>query len=182
MNLSDGDDDAKFILKTLLHPRERLKRLSKNYLIRNQIDKKKFPQILPQKKLIQKNKNQSKDIEYIKKVPLHRCEHLKCKKRIKQELEIQYVKTVPQHPRDRLSRRLKNKPANIICDEKFLKEFPYFNRKIKVNKTDKIKDERQLYIKLLNRYHLTMINGMLNTIEILIQFTLERKTKNKLLS
>ena len=42
--------------KTPLHPRERLKRLSKNYLIRNQTDKKSFPQILRQKKLIQKNK------------------------------------------------------------------------------------------------------------------------------
>ena len=38
-----------------------------------------------------------------------------------------------------MSRRLKNKPANIICDEEFLKEFPYFNRKIKVNETEKIK-------------------------------------------
>ena len=37
-----------------------------------------------------------------------------------------------------MSRRLKNKPANIICDEEFLKEFSCFNRKIKVNETDKI--------------------------------------------
>ena len=36
--------------KTPLHPRERLKRLSKKYLIRNQTDKKSFPQLLPQKK------------------------------------------------------------------------------------------------------------------------------------
>ena len=65
MNISDDDDDVKFIKKTPLSPRERLKRLSENYLIRNQTDKKNFLQILPQKKLIQKNKNQSKDIEYI---------------------------------------------------------------------------------------------------------------------
>ena len=64
--ISDDDDDVKFILKNSLHPRQRLKRLSKNNLIRNQTDKKNnFPQIFPQKKLIQKNKNQSKDIEYI---------------------------------------------------------------------------------------------------------------------
>ena len=37
----------------------------------------------------------------------------------------------------------------------------------------------QLYIKLLNRYHQTMINGMLNTIEILIHITLERNMKKK---
>ena len=34
-----------------------------------------------------------------------------------------------------MSRRLKNKPANIICNEEFLKEFRYFNSKIKVNET-----------------------------------------------
>ena len=33
--ISNKDDDVKFILKTPLHPRERLKRLSKNNLIRN---------------------------------------------------------------------------------------------------------------------------------------------------
>ena len=71
VTISD-DDDFKFIKKNPLHPRERLKRLSKNNLIRNQTDKKNhFPQILSKKKLIQKNKNQSKGIEYIKKVPLH---------------------------------------------------------------------------------------------------------------
>ena len=32
-------------------------------------------------------------------------------------------------------------------------------------------------IKVLNRYHQTMINDMLNTMEILIHFILERKTK-----
>ena len=82
--------------------------------------KKKISQILPQKKLLQKNRNQSKDIEYIKK--RFPCEHLKHKKR-KLEPEIHYVKTVPQHPLDQLSRRRKHKPANIICDEEFLKEF-----------------------------------------------------------
>ena len=56
VNISNDDDNVKFIKKTPLHPRERLKRLSKNYLIRNQTDKKSFPQILRQKKLIQKNK------------------------------------------------------------------------------------------------------------------------------
>ena len=83
------------------------------------IKKNNFPQILPQKRLIQKNKNHIKDIEHIKKVPLHPHEHLKRKKRIKQDLEIQYVKTVLQHSRDQLSRRLKNKPANVICDKNF---------------------------------------------------------------
>ena len=38
-----------------------------------------------------------------------------------------------------MSRRLKKKSANTICDEEFLKEFPYFNKKIKVNEIDKIK-------------------------------------------
>ena len=50
---------------------------------------------MPQKKLIQKHKNQSKDIEYIKKLPLHRRECIKRKKRIKQEPEMQCIKAVP---------------------------------------------------------------------------------------
>ena len=68
-------------MKKLL--RNRLKRLSKNQLIRNQSDKINYPQILPQKKLIQKNKNQNKDIEYIKEVLLHPQERLKRKKKDK---------------------------------------------------------------------------------------------------
>ena len=138
--------------KTPLHPRERIKRLIKNQLISGQTDEKNDPQILLQKRLIQKNKNQSKDIEYIKKVSLHPRDRLKHKKKIKQESEVQYIKPLPQHPRDRLNRRLKNRPANIICDEELLKEFPYFNR-IEVNETDKLKDQRRLYIESLNRYH-----------------------------
>ena len=74
-----------------------------------------------------------------KKFPLYPRELLKRKKRIKQESEIQFLKTLTQYPRDQLSRRLKKKPGNLICDEEFLKKFPYFNRKIKVNQTDKIK-------------------------------------------
>ena len=69
---------------------------------------------------MQKNKNQSKDIEYIKNVPLHPQERLKRKKKTKQEPEVQDIKTLPQHPQDRLNRRLKNRPANIICYEEFL--------------------------------------------------------------
>ena len=54
----DDDDDVKFIKKLPCILDKDL-----NSLIRNQTDKKiNFPQILPQKKLIQKNKNQSKDI------------------------------------------------------------------------------------------------------------------------
>ena len=66
---------------------------------------------------MQKNKNQSKGIEYIKKVPLHPRERLK-RKKIKQEPEIHYIKAVLQDPRDRLRRRLKNKPAIVIYDER----------------------------------------------------------------
>ena len=47
-----------------------------------------FSSNITSKKLIQKNKNQSKDIEYIKKVPLHTREHLKHKTRIKQGPEM----------------------------------------------------------------------------------------------
>ena len=91
---NDDNDEGNFIKKTPLNPRDRLKRLSKNQLIRNQTDQKKYAQILPQKKLIQENKNQSKDIEYIKNVPLHPRERLKRKKKTKQEPEVQDIKTL----------------------------------------------------------------------------------------
>ena len=91
---NDDNDEVNFIKKTPLNPRDRLKRLSKNQLIRNQTDQKKYAQILPQKKLIQENKNQSKDIEYIKNVPLHLRERLKRKKKTKQEPEVQDIKTL----------------------------------------------------------------------------------------
>ena len=76
-----------------------------------------------------------------------------------------------------MNRRLKNKTANIKFDEQFLKEFPYVNGKIKVNETDKIIRREAIIYKLLNRYHQTMINGMLNTTEIVIHIILKRKTK-----
>ena len=91
---NDDNDEVNFIKKTPLNPRDGLKRLSKNQLIRNQTDQKKYAQILPQKKLIQENKNQSKDIEYIKNVPLHPRERLKRKKKTKQEPEVQDIKTL----------------------------------------------------------------------------------------
>ena len=40
INIRDNEDEVKFIKKTPLHPRGRLKRLGKNQLIRNQTDKK----------------------------------------------------------------------------------------------------------------------------------------------
>ena len=50
-----------------------------------------------------------------------------------------------------MSRRLKNKPANIICDGEFLKEFFYFNRKIKVDETDKIKRREAIIHKIIKQ-------------------------------
>ena len=105
-NDDDNDDDVEFSKQMLLHTMDRLKPSEKKYL-----------QILPKKKLIQRSKNQSKDIEYIKKVPPYSRERLNCKNRLKDEPVLKYLKTVPSDPRDRLSRRLKNAPANIVCDE-----------------------------------------------------------------
>ena len=71
---------------------------------------------ITQKKLIQRSKNESKEIEYTKKVAHHSRERLKRKNRLKDEPELKYLKTVPSHPRVCLSRRLKSAPANIVCD------------------------------------------------------------------
>ena len=51
------------------------------------------------------------------------------------------MKTVTSHPRDRLGRRLKNVPANIVSDEEFLKELPYFNKKLRVKRREAIFDK-----------------------------------------
>ena len=123
-----------------LHPRDRLKRSEKKYL-----------QIVSKKKLIQGSKNQSKEIEYIKKFPFHPCERLKRKNRLKDKPELKYSKTVPSHPRDPSSRQLKKAPANIVCDEEFLKEFPYFNKKIRVKETDKMKRREAIFDKILKQ-------------------------------
>ena len=50
-----------------------------------------------------------------------------------------------------MSKRLKNKTANIICDAEFLKEFPYFNKEIKVNETDKIKRRETTIYKIVKQ-------------------------------
>ena len=50
-----------------------------------------------------------------------------------------------------MSRRLKNKPANIICDEEFLKEFPYFNGKIKASETNKMKKWEAIIYKIVKQ-------------------------------
>ena len=112
---NDGDDDGddEFLKQMPLHPRDKLKCSEKKYL-----------QILPKiKELIEKK------LKFVKKVTLHPREHLKRKNRLKDEPELKYLETVPCQPRDSLSRRLKNASKNIVCDEEFLKEFPYFNEK-----------------------------------------------------
>ena len=38
-----------------------------------------------------------------------------------------------------------------MCDEEFLKEFPYFNKKIRVNETDKIKRREAIFDKILRQ-------------------------------
>ena len=76
---------------------------------------------------------------------------MKHKNRLKDEPELKYLKTVPSHPRDRLSRQFKNAPGNVVCDEEFLKEFPYFNKKIRVNETDKIKRREAIFDKTLRQ-------------------------------
>ena len=76
---------------------------------------------------------------------------MKYKNRLKDEPELKYLKTVPSHPKDWLSSRLKNAPTNIVCDEEFLKKFPCFNKKIRVNETDKIKRRETIFDQILKQ-------------------------------
>ena len=135
-NDDDDDDDVEFLKQTPLHPQMSGEETFKN---------------ITKRKLIQGSKDQSKEIEYLKNVPLHPRKCLKRKNRLKDEPELKCLKTVPSHPRDRLSRRLKIAPGNIVCDEEFLKEFPYFNKKIRVSETDKIKRRETIFDKILKQ-------------------------------
>ena len=101
----------------------------------------------------------------LKKVPHHAREHLKLKNRLKDEAEPKYLRTVQSHPRDCLSRQLKNVLVNIVRDEGFLKEFPCFNKKIRINEMDKIKRRKAIFDKILkqmgpenDKYYVTMLN------------------------
>ena len=38
-----------------------------------------------------------------------------------------------------------------MCDEEFLKEFPYFHKKIRVNETDKVKQREKIFDKILKQ-------------------------------
>ena len=38
-----------------------------------------------------------------------------------------------------------------MCDEEFLKEFPYFNKKIRVSETDKIKQREAIFDEILKQ-------------------------------
>ena len=76
---------------------------------------------------------------------------MKGNNRLKDEAELKYLKTVQSHSRDHLSRRVKNASANIVCDEEFLKEFAYFNKKIRVNETDKTKRREAIFDKILKQ-------------------------------
>ena len=92
-----------------------------------------------------------------------------------------------------MRRRLKNKPANIICDEEFLKEFPYFNRKIKVSKSDNTKrweaiiykivkqipsDNEKWYVKY-NRDSDTYYIGKEDKKKIIVIENSDKETKNR---
>ena len=48
-----------------------------------------------------------------------------------------------------MNRRLKSKPVNVMCDEEFLKELPYFNRKI--SEIDKVKRRKAIIYKFVRQ-------------------------------
>ena len=54
-------------------------------------------------------------------------------------------------PKRSFKQRLKIAPGNIVCDEEFLKEFPYFNKKIRVSEADKIKRREAIFDEILKQ-------------------------------
>ena len=69
MNISNVNDDVKFINTTSLHPRERFKSLCKNDLIKNQMDKKNLSLDINTKKAnTKKIKNKAKALNILKRL------------------------------------------------------------------------------------------------------------------
>ena len=62
--------------------------------------------------------------------------------------EVPYIKTNPAHPRCGIDRILRNRLANIMVDADVLKDFPYFNAKIKVGEVTKFKRREAIMDKI----------------------------------
>ena len=55
------------------------------------------------------------------------------------------------HPRDRLQRALRKKTPKISVDKEVFKDLPYFNTKIKVNETNKLRRKEAIFDQIINQ-------------------------------
>ena len=56
----------------------------------------------------------------------------------------------PMHPRDRLEEALRKNPKNSV-DKEVLKDWPYFNTKIKVDETNKLRRKEAIFDLIINQ-------------------------------
>ena len=55
------------------------------------------------------------------------------------------------HPRNRLQRALRKKTPKISVDKEMLEDLPYFNTKIKVDETNKLRRKEAIFDQIINQ-------------------------------
>ena len=64
---------------------------------------------------------------------------------LKQKAEVEITKVQSMHPRDRLQRAVRKKTPKISVDKEALEDLLYFNAKIKVDETKKLKRKEAIF-------------------------------------
>ena len=82
--------------------------------------------------------------------PVHPRERLQ--RVLKQKTdEVKITKVQPMHPRERLQRALSKKTPKISVDKEVLEDLPYFNTKIKVDETNKLRRKEAIFDQIINQ-------------------------------
>ena len=70
---------------------------------------------------------------------------------LKQKAEVEITKVQSMHPRDRLQRAVRKKTPKISVDKEALEDLLYFNAKIKVDETKKLKRKEAIFDQIINQ-------------------------------
>ena len=125
--------DVEITKITLVHPRERLRRI---------LEQKAKGEELPV--------SLDDEVEITKVQPVHPRQRLQ--RTLKQKTdEVKITKVKPRHPRERLQRALRKKNQKISVDKEVLQDLPYFNTKIKVNETNKLRRKEAIFNQIINQ-------------------------------
>ena len=147
--------DIEFMKQQPVHPRDRLKKKNDFQFVKQQPSH-------PRDRLKRKIKKHNKpyDVQATKITPVHPRERLKRKleqKAKEGELlvalddEVKITKVQPLHSRERLQRALRRKTPKILVDKEVLEDLPYFNTKIKIDETNKLRRKKAIFDQIINQ-------------------------------